>query len=54
MTEQEAIDRLKELSKWRDIENSHIEADEVLCKLLISLGYQEVVDEFEKLDKWYA
>jgi hypothetical protein len=54
MTEQEAIDKLKELSKWRDIENAHMEADNVLCKLLTLLGYQKVVDEFEKVGKWYA
>jgi hypothetical protein len=54
MTEQEAIDKLKRLSKNTDIEFVHIEADKILCKLLTQLGYEEVVEEFENLDKCYA
>jgi hypothetical protein len=37
-----------------DIESNHIEADEILCDLLEDLGYQNLVNEFKKLKKWYA
>lgn len=37
-----------------DTEVNHIEADDLLCNLLVDLGYQEVVDAYDKIDKWYA
>ena len=37
-----------------DIESNHAEADEILCNLLEELGYKKLVDEFRKLEKWYA
>jgi len=37
-----------------DQEIGHMEADDILCKLLAELGYQEVVDVYESLPKWYA
>ena len=50
----QAIAKLKELQSGRDIESEHSYADDVLCQLLISLGYQDVVDEWNKVEKWYA
>ena len=50
----EAISYLQELQKSGDIEAAHSEADGVLCKLLTKLGYSDVVDEWLKIDKWYA
>jgi len=41
-------------TKDGDTEDYHIAADKLLCELLIELGYKEVVDEFNKLGKWYA
>lgn len=49
----QAIEKLKECAH-EDIETRHMLADEVLCELLKQLGYQEVVEEYEKLPKWYA
>ena len=37
-----------------DKERDHGEADELLCGLLRELGYQEVVDEYNNIEKWYA
>ena len=37
-----------------DTETSHIEADKLLCKLLVTLGYQKSVAAFMALPKWYA
>lgn len=54
MTREDAIFALKALQTSSDIEAEHGSADEVLCALLISLGYQDVIDEWEKVEKWYA
>lgn len=51
--EADAIARLKEL-QTHEWESAHANADRVLCDLLIKLGYQHVVDEWEKVGKWYA
>ena len=37
-----------------DPEVAHGEADNLLCALLRELGFDEVVDLYEKVDKWYA
>jgi hypothetical protein len=37
-----------------DTEARHIRADEVLCEALRHLGYDHLVDAFERLPKWYA
>jgi hypothetical protein len=54
MDRQKAIDELKIAQGNGDTEAAHSSADEVLCRLLSALGYQDVVDEWEKVDKWYA
>jgi len=54
MTNEEAIKELKELDKLLDQEYEHVEADRILCKLLSSLGYEDVVEEYNKTDKWFA
>lgn len=37
-----------------DEENGHMEADDVLCEYLKELGHEEIVNEFNKVNKWYA
>ncbi|MDP9370726.1 MAG: hypothetical protein M3Q03_21070, partial [Chloroflexota bacterium] len=37
-----------------DPESDHIDADEALCGLLISMGYDDVVAVFESIRKWYS
>lgn len=37
-----------------DLDESHARADEILCEILILEGYQEIVDSFRKLRKWYS
>lgn len=54
MTREEAIERLKALQQKNDTEIDHYEADRVLCSLLDTLGYADVVAEYNKIDKWYA
>jgi hypothetical protein len=54
MSREEAIEKLKALQGGGDIEAEHLDADDVLCELLRSLGYADVVDEWVKVEKWYA
>lgn len=54
MTREEAIKKLKELQMYLDTEAAHDGADTVICELLESLGFADVVDEYAKVDKWYA
>ena len=37
-----------------DIEIAHIEADKILCELLLMLGWKDVVEAWERVPKWYA
>lgn len=45
---------MKECVKNGDYETAHIDADDILCDVLKQLGAKELVDEFEKVRKWYA
>jgi hypothetical protein len=37
-----------------DTEVAHSRADEILCELLRSLGYDRTVNAWDAVDKWYA
>jgi hypothetical protein len=39
---------------WKDTEVSHINADRLLCDILKEIGLSQVVEEFERCEKWYA
>ena len=53
MTKEEAIEQLKSIESG-DTEACHCIADDILCEFLRSLGYGDVVDEWDNVDKWYA
>lgn len=46
--------KLIELQSSDDTECAHHDADDLLLKLLSLLGYDDVVQEFNKIRKWYA
>lgn len=50
------IARLKEQQRISedDPESAHVEADDILCDFLKNLGYEDIVIEYEKIDKWYS
>ena len=54
MTREKAIDVLQMIQRSHDTEMAHIDADDVLCELLKSLGYEDVVSEYQKINKWFA
>lgn len=54
MTKDQAIEALKKAKAKSSTEEAHIAADEVLCELLTELGYADVVDEYNKVGRWFA
>jgi len=54
MTREEAKRKLLEVLASDDPEKNHKDADDVLCALLVSLGYVDVVELYERLEKWYG
>ena len=56
MTREEAIKELKETQETSgDPEGAHGYADSILCTLLTSLGYEDVVEAYNAIQpKWYA
>ena len=53
MTPTEAIDQLREIQEINDLKVGHRLADDILCRLLQSLGYADVVAEYNQVGKWY-
>jgi hypothetical protein len=49
-----ALKNLERLQFDTDTESAHAKADDVLCGFLRAIGYADVVEEFEKVQKWYA
>ena len=58
ITSREAVEKLNAMAAESDAEQSHSEADEILCDLLRSLGYGAVANAFEdakaRVGFWYA
>lgn len=48
------IEALKVEQQNNDTEEAHANADGVLCNLLEELGYTKIVEEYDKVHKWYA
>lgn len=52
---QQAIDKLHSLADLKDPEAAHKEADEILVVALQAEGgYNELIDAWEALERWYA
>ena len=58
--DRKAAEELREIvrantdGKVYDVDRGHYAADMLLCDVLLSHGYVELVDEFKSLRKWYA
>ena len=48
------MDKLKAAQENSDVESAHADADQALCDLLEALGYKKVIEEYNKVEKWYA
>lgn len=51
---EQSLKKMKILKQLGDEEVSHTMADKLLCDILKELGFEELVNEFNKLDKCYA
>jgi hypothetical protein len=54
MTKEQALKKLEECQKNSDTECAHSWADEVLCQFLRAQGHDDLVEVWEKVNKWYA
>lgn len=54
MNRDEALSLLAKARENGDTEAAHGDADQVLCDLLTSLGYEDVVSAWRAVNKWYA
>lgn len=52
--EQKYIRKLIKQQMNTCVEEAHVNADAILCELLIEIGYGQVVTEYGKVDKWYG
>lgn len=48
------IEQLKKEASNQDHEVAHITADNILCEILNTLGYSDIVEAFNEIFKWYA
>lgn len=50
------LEKLIQIQKkyYDDTECRHDCEDELLCELLTELGYEEIVNQYNKTGKWYA
>lgn len=48
------LQELIELQNETDVEIAHVKADDVLTNLLRDLGYEEIVEAYNKINMWYA
>jgi hypothetical protein len=53
-TAEEFKTKLAAAAEAYDVGNAHMVADDLLCELLTLLNFEDVVDEYRKIDKWYA
>ena len=51
---QSCLHRMKALINDDDREEAHIKADRILCKILHAIGFDDVVEAFNEIDKWYT
>jgi DNA-binding ferritin-like protein (Dps family) len=55
MTPKEFAEKMKKIFKGDySVGNAHEDADDLMCNLLKSLGYEEGIENFENAKKWYA
>lgn len=54
LTPDEARVMMRKAIENDDQEIAHVQADIALCGLLLHLGYDDIVDDFNEMPKWYA
>lgn len=54
MSPEEFEKAMSDLAELWDFEIRHSEMDELMCKVLVHLGYGKGVNIFEASERWYA
>lgn len=55
MSPKDFEEKMQELADREfDEETRHVAMDELMCKVLIQLGYDKGVDIFDHTEKWYS
>lgn len=56
MTPDEAAAKMRQIRETLggDIERAHYRADDLMGDVLAELGYGDMVDVYEDIEKWYA
>lgn len=54
LTPAQARELIKAAANNDDQEYGHRDADDVLCGLLVHLGFTDIVEKYLKIPKWYA
>jgi len=54
MTKAQFYKKMKKAAKLKDLAARHKRFDELLCRQLKALGFEEGIQIFENSDKWYA
>lgn len=50
----EYVEKMKGCVENGDTEAAHGDADDLLCEFLRKLGYNELVEKYLEVNKWYA
>lgn len=54
MTPEQFKTEMEQIERSGDTEGGHVDADELMCRVLRELGYGDGVEVFERMDRWYA
>lgn len=54
VSKEEFRERMEYINESIDIEEKHRDADALMAECLIALGYEEGIEIFWKMDKWYS
>lgn len=54
MKPKEFAERMRDINEIEFTDDRHHAADELMCEVLNDLGYEEGVEIFENMNKWYA
>ena len=50
----DAIKTLRKCQSCTDAEDAHAQADQALTDFIRAIGFPEIADEWDKVDKWYS
>ena len=54
VSKEEFRERMEYISKLTDTETKHRSADSLMAEYLSALGYEDGIEVFWEMDKWYA